>query len=173
MAGAALMLGLVFGVVWLLAVQAADAAPFAGTPGADRPEATIAELDATLAENPDDHVARLELAAEHFDASAYDEALEHYLTILDVQPQHARALARAGWIAFEGGDPALAARLVGQSLKVRPDDAEALWFLAHVRLFGLDDPSGAQAPLRSLLDRNDLSDGFRRQVERLLEEATG
>ena len=129
------------------------------------------ELEQTVATEPENLAARLELAHDYFDASDYDLALEQYLVVLKARPTHARALARSGWIAFEGGDNTTAQRLVTESLAVNADDPEALWFLAHIRLYGLRDPQGAAVPLERLLDRTDLSDSFRAQVEVLLERA--
>jgi cytochrome c-type biogenesis protein CcmH/NrfG len=141
----------------------------AATAGADEP--TTAELEAHLAETPDDVVARLVLAHRHFDDSAYDAALEHYLEVLGRQPGNARALARAGWIAYEGGDDALAVDLLERSLAAAPGDAEALWFLGQVHLGGTGDAAAAAAALAELAHRDDLSDGFRGEVRRLLAEA--
>jgi cytochrome c-type biogenesis protein CcmH/NrfG len=143
---------------------AAQAAPEQAPPDA-------AALREAVAQNPEDMAARLVLAHHHFDRSDYDLALEQYLTVLEHRPDHVRALARAGWIAFEGGDNATAQRLVTAALDRRPQDAESLWFLAHVRLYGLDDPDGARAPLDALLARDDLSDEFRVQVQALRRHA--
>lgn len=116
--------------------------------------------------------APLELADRHFDAAEYDDALGHYLTVLETRPGHTRALARAAWIAFEAGDAESAARLVSESLRRDPDDPDALWLLAHIRLDGLDDPAGAVRALKRLLDHDDLSGDARQDVERLLDRAT-
>ena len=130
-------------------------------------EALVAAID----DDPTNLAARLQLAHDYFDASEYDLALEQYLAVLRERPGHARSLARSGWIAFEGGDSRTAERLVGESLEASPDDAEALWFLGHIRLYGLREPQGATGPLTTLLARDDLSDTFRIQVEVLLERA--
>jgi cytochrome c-type biogenesis protein CcmH/NrfG len=129
------------------------------------------ELERRVQERPDDLVARLAIGHHHFDRSDYDLALVEYLRVLDQDPDHVRAMARAGWIAFEGGESALAERLVTEALERAPADPEALWFLAHIRMYGLREPAGAIPPLRALSSRGDLSDGFRAQVDRLLAEA--
>jgi tetratricopeptide (TPR) repeat protein len=145
-----------------------------GGPGTVLPPATAgeaapsgAELAAAVAERPDDVVARLALAHHHFDESAFDVALTHYLEVLARQPANGRALARAGWIAYEGGEDELAGHLLERSLAAAPEDPEALWFLAQVRLDGLGDDAGAADLLTRLLDRDDLSPRFRSAVGRL------
>jgi cytochrome c-type biogenesis protein CcmH/NrfG len=149
------------------------AAPSGGPPRPmeDAQVLTLAQLEQRAAEDPEDPATRLAIGHEHFDRSDYDLALTEYLAVLDRQPRHMRAMARAGWIAFEGGDSRLAERLVSEALEVAPDDPEALWFLAHVRMYGLGRPADAIGPLRELAARDDLSDGFRAQVDQLLAAA--
>lgn len=117
-------------------------------------------LVAAIKEDPANLAARLQLAHDDFDASEYHLALEQYMAVLEQRPGHARSLARSGWIAFEGGDNRTAERLVGESLEAASDDAEALWFLRHIRLYSrlrihkappcADRRSGARRPQRHL-----------------------
>jgi cytochrome c-type biogenesis protein CcmH/NrfG len=133
--------------------------------------AAVAALQDLVEARPDDVEARLRLAHRYFDDRAYDEALAHYLVILDGQRQP-EALSHAAWIAFQSGDARAADRLLAESLQRAPDNPETLWFLAHVRLYGFDDARGAVAALETLLDAGDtLSPGLRAQVRTLLTEA--
>ncbi|MGH8932682.1 MAG: tetratricopeptide repeat protein [Egibacteraceae bacterium] len=120
---------------------------------------------------PDGLAARLRLAHRYFDARDHQRALAEYLAILDQDPANVEALSHAGWIAFESGNLDMGERLVRQSLRRQPDGPEALWFLANIRLYGRQDPETAVPPLRALLARQDLSPGFRGDVERLMTEA--
>jgi hypothetical protein len=153
----------------VLALQPGAPAPAPAVRAAD----DVATLAAAAAAAPDSVAAALALAHRHFDDSAYDRALAGYLDVLEQQPGNARALARSGWIAWEGGDDVLAEDLLVRSLDAAPDDPEALWFLAQVRLHGRADGPGAVAALDRLAAREDLTDGFRAQVDKLRDEAAG
>jgi tetratricopeptide (TPR) repeat protein len=111
-------------------------------------------------------VDRLAVADAHFARDELADALAGYLEVLAVQPDHPLALARAGWIAFEGGDGATAERLLAAALEHQPAHPEAHWYLLQVRL-AAGDAAGAEAVRRALLDRDDLSDDFRAEVEAL------
>lgn len=179
LAAAALVLGAL--AAWAALSLAVGGDGAGAAPGSQRAAAAGAEGDddaplgtalaAAVAAEPDDVASRLALAHHHFEASAFDTALAHYLEVLARQPGNGRALARAGWIAYEGGEDGLARELLERSLLALPDDPEALWFLAQVRLDGAGDGVGAGELLRRLLERDDLSPAFREQVLRLAEDA--
>lgn len=168
MMAATLLLGVLLVGVAVSVMRSAPVEPMAMEPGS-----RLEQLEAFVARNPDDLAAQMGLGDEYFAVNRYDAALDRYLTVLQVRPDEPRALARAGWIAFEGGDSNAAQRLVTQSLDVRPDDPEALWFLAQIRLYGLDDATGAVAPLRRLLGLDELSADLRREARTLLTRARG
>jgi predicted Zn-dependent protease len=165
MVAVAVLLGLVLGGGGWLALRATSA-PAAAPGSAPSPEAAAPAP-------PDPLAATLARADEHFDANRFDMALDQYMAVLRARPDHPAALARAGWIAFEGGDDALAERLLQRSLDVAPDNPEALWYLAQVRVHGTGDTQGATVVLRALLARDDLSPSLRAQAEDLLTDARG
>jgi tetratricopeptide (TPR) repeat protein len=162
----ALLLGAVLTGGWMLATQNNRAEPRPAAPAS--PEQQLAAI---VDEQPENVEARRRLGDLHFAEDRFDAALEQYLVVLDAFPQQAQTLARAGWIAFEGGDSATGERLVTESLAIARNDAEALWYLAQIRMYGLDDGDGAVAPLRRLLQRDDLSAQLRRDARRLLATA--
>lgn len=164
----ALVLGALLAGAWLLTLRAAGAPVPAPAPLTPQQQ-----LEQVVAAQPQNMEARRRLGDLHFAQDRFDHALEQYLVVLERFPQQAPTLARAGWIAFEGGDSDTAQRLVRESLAVAPDDPEALWYLAQIRMHGLDDPRGAVAPLRRLLARDDLDAQLRRDVRRLLAAARG
>jgi Flp pilus assembly protein TadD len=168
---AVLLLGVLVTAGVLALGNASDQGPMPGAATVDG--LTLEEMERLAAERPDDVALLLALGHRHFDRSDYDLALAEYLRVLEAEPGHVRAMARSGWIAFEGGDSELAERLVAEALALAPKDPEALWFLAHIRMYGLDRPADAVDALRVLAARDDLTDGFRAQVDQLLAEARG
>ena len=55
------------------------------------------------------------------------------------------------------GRPQRGAELLEEALEITPGERNATWFLANVRLAGLDDPDGAAELFAALLDTDDLS----------------
>jgi tetratricopeptide (TPR) repeat protein len=141
-----------------------------GGPPLDDPTVDIGRLEAAVEAFPDLTPMRLQLAHRYLEQQELDAALEHYLAVLDREP-HPEALSRVGWITFLSGEPQLAAQLLEESLAREPDDPIATWFLANVRLYGLDDPAGAVPLLEDLLARDDLPDQARSEVGAALDEA--
>lgn len=164
----ALLLGATLTGGWLLALRVGNTAP--EPPPVLTPQE---QLEQAVAAQPGDLEARRQLGDLHFTANRFDQALEQYLVVLERFPQQAQTLARAGWIAFEGGDSQTGHRLVSESLDIAERDPEALWYLAQIRLYGMEDPAGAVAPLRRLLRRSDLSAQLRRDARALLVTARG
>jgi cytochrome c-type biogenesis protein CcmH/NrfG len=162
----ALLLGGLLTAGWFLASGRSQQPPAPAEPLSPREQ-----LEAVLAQEPDNLPARRRLGDLHFAEDRFDQALAQYLVVLEAEPRDPLALARSGWIAFEGGDTDTAERLVSEALDVRPGDPEALWYLAQIRLYGGEDPAGAVLPLRTLLERDDLAPDLRRQARRLLRDA--
>jgi cytochrome c-type biogenesis protein CcmH/NrfG len=139
--------------------------------GRDLSEVTDEELEEVVGANPDVVGMRVALARRYFERGEYGKALEHYRKVLDREP-HPEALANVGWILFTTTDQTdAAARFVEESLEREPDSPLAAWFLANIRLHGLDDPDGAVEVARPLLASDDLRPDDRQAVRDLLEEA--
>lgn len=139
--------------------------------GRDLSTVSNAELEQVVADNPDVIGMRLALARRYFEAGELDRALEHYRQVLDREP-HPEALANVGWILYTSTDETqAAAQFVEQSLGRDPDQLLAGWFLANIRLDGLDDPAGAAQIARRLLERDDLRPDDRTAIGQLLERA--
>lgn len=141
----------------------------AATPNAGRALSTVSnkELEAVVDQNPDVVGMRLALAARYADAGRIDLATVHYTKVLEQEPDNAEALAHLGWLMLQLDRPGEAARLVGRALENEPTLADALWFQANVRLFGLDDPAGAIRTLDLMSAQGGLSVAVRGQVSRL------
>jgi tetratricopeptide (TPR) repeat protein len=138
----------------------------------DLSEVTNEEMEEVVAANPEVVGMRLALARRYFEDGEFDAALPHFMTILEEQdPDNAEALASVGWMTHLSSEPEVAERFVERAIEVAPDYPQALWFLANIRISGLDDPAGAVAPLEQLLSYDDIPADIRTDAEALLAEA--
>lgn len=164
-----------FGGVAVFAARSLSSRPEGGfvTGNAARDLSTVTnqEMEEVLAANPDVVGMRLALANRYFEAGEFSSAVGHYLEVLDRQPGNPEALARVGWMAYLSHEAETAAGYEERALEVAPGYAEAKWFLANIRLYGLDDPAGAVPLLEELVALPDLPADFRGEVEARLIEA--
>jgi tetratricopeptide (TPR) repeat protein len=182
-AGTVLMVAGLAAVAVLLAVTLADRGPgdpaVGGVPGdvvgggVDLGEVTNEELEEVVAENPEVTGMRLALADRYFVAGDFDQAVDHYLVVLDQDPDNAAALAAVGWMTHLSGRSDVASGYVERALAIEPDFAQAYWYLANIRADGLDDPAGAVEPLLALLEFEGLPDEIRAEAEAMLERLDG
>jgi cytochrome c-type biogenesis protein CcmH len=155
---------------YVTGIEAAQAGQ-APAGGRDLSKVSDAELEAVVAANPEVLDMRLALAHRYFDRQDYRKALEHYKVVLDREPDP-EALAHVGWITYVLlGRADLAAALLQRSLRGRPGDPEALWFLGTVQLHGLKDAKAAAATLTRLRGLPGLTAAQRRQVDGVLRTA--
>lgn len=135
-------------------------------------DVTNEQMEAVVAQNPDIAPMRLALAERYFVAGDFQNALRHYMYILETMGvKDPTALANVGWMTYLSGAPDVAESFVEESLEVQPDGGIAFWYLAVIRFNGLDDPAGAVAPLQQLLAYDDLPDEIRVSAEEMLTEA--
>jgi cytochrome c-type biogenesis protein CcmH/NrfG len=139
-----------------------------GSGGVDLSEVTIEEMEAVVAANPSIIGMRLALAQRYVDAGDHSSALQHYLTVLDQEPNQPEALAMVGWLSYLAGEAELAEPFVEKALAVEPDYPLALWFLANIEVAIGDDDAAAKA-LEQLL-AYDLPSDIRDEAELLLKE---
>ncbi len=182
-AGTLLMVAGLAAVAVLLAVTLADRDPgdpaVGGVPGdvvgggVDLGEVTNEELEEVVAENPEVTGMRLALADRYFVAGDFDRAVDHYLVVLEQDPESVAALAAVGWMTHLSGRSDVALTYVERALAIEPDFAQAYWYLANIRADGLDDPAGAVEPLRTLLEFEALPDEVRAEAEAMLERVDG
>jgi len=138
--------------------------------GVDLSQVTNEQLEEVIADFPDNTPMRLALARRYFYAGEFDKALDHYLIILDKE-QNPEALANVGWMTYLSGESEVAAQFVERSLQIAPEQELPYWYLANIRLDGLDDPAGAIAPLETLLGFDDLPADIRTEAETMLATA--
>jgi len=123
-----------------------------------------------VAQNPDIFPMRLALARRYVEEGDFSSALVHYLYILE-REDNAEALMYVGWMTHASGDSATGASLLERSLEVAPDDPLAMWFLANVRMFGLDDAEGAIPMLEAVIASGFAPTEVIEAAESMLEEA--
>jgi cytochrome c-type biogenesis protein CcmH/NrfG len=140
----------------------------AGSSGVDLSEATTEEMEAVVADNPTIVGMRLALAGRYVDANDHSTALDHYLTVLDQDPEQPEALAMVGWLSFLAGEAQLAEPFVVKALDIEPDYPLAWWFLANIKVANGDSAAAADAIGRLLA--YDLSAEVRAEAERFLAE---
>lgn len=141
----------------------------AASDGRDLSQVTNEEMEQVVAANPAVVPMRLRLAHRYLDAGEMRQAVEHYMAVLDRQPEP-EAMSHLGWIVFQDGDVDVAIQLLEASRELAPDDPETLWFLANAHLYGRGDAQEALPLLEQLMARGDL--GVQRaQVEQALADA--
>ncbi len=142
-----------------------------GGAGAARDLSTVTpeEMEAVVAENPDIPAMRMALADRYLQVGDYSKALEHYMIVLDQDPENSTALARVGWLTYLNGEAELAEPFLVKALEIEPDFPQAYWFLANVRI-ELGDTAGAVEPLQELLTY-ELPTEVRTEAEAMLEQA--
>lgn len=181
-AGTLLVLAGLVTVGVLLAGTVADRRPgdpaVGGVPGdvmgggVDLDAVSNEEMEEVVAENPDVTGMRLALADRYFVAGEFDRAVDHYLIVLEQDPGNVVALGAVGWMTHLSGRSDIGLSYVERALATDPDYAQGYWYLANITADGLDDPAGAVAPLRTLLDFNGLPDEIRTAAEEMLDEVT-
>lgn len=133
----------------------------------------LPELDAAIKREPGPG-AQLVAAHRLLNSGDLSGAMAGYTAVLrsTQDPQlTAAASTHAGWLVSVDGNPRSGSQLVQEGLRLVPDQPEALWLLAQIRLNSLNDPQGAVAPLRQLQRRPDLPGQVRTDVARLLRQA--
>ena len=182
-AGTVLVVVALVAVGVLLAATIADRDPgdpaVGGVPGdvigegVDLGDVTNEELEAVVAENPEITGMRLALADRYFVAGEFDRAVDHYLVVLEQDPENVAALGAVGWMTHLSGRSDVALTYVERALAIEPDFAQGYWYLANIRATGLDDPAGAVKPLQALLEFEGLPEEIRAEAEAMLERIDG
>lgn len=164
--------GLVSGNLPSQSAPDAGAAPQELRPPRNLSKVTDAQMEAVVAANPEVLGMRLALAKRYAEKGRYDLAVVHYAKVLELDPENAEAQAHLGWINLQLGRPEEAARLVDAAVEAEPDNPDALWFQANVRLYGLDSPADALEALDAMEALGGLRPTVRRQIAALRAEAS-
>ena len=141
--------------------------------GRDLSTVTDDEMEAVIKQNPSITPMRLALIERYLKEGNLEKAKEHAQLAIANNPSDAdreKALKYLGWTTAALGDPKAGADLLDQSLAIDPNDLDAKWFLANVKLTQLDDAAGAATLLRDILAQP-ISDAQKQSVEAKLKEA--
>jgi tetratricopeptide (TPR) repeat protein len=137
-------------------------------------ELSLEELETEVADESAPVALRLTLAERYLATGDLEPAEEQARLALDqaaTGPERQRALRDLGWAKALRDHPRRGAELLEEALAIQPDEPNTLWYLANVRLVGLDDPEGAIELLDQLLE-SDLEPRQRHLVDDLRAEAT-
>jgi cytochrome c-type biogenesis protein CcmH/NrfG len=128
----------------------------------DLASVTNQEMEQVIADNPTVVGMRLALVRRYLDAGDAAGAHRHAEIALSQDPpapDREQAEKFLGWSTALLGQPKQGAALLEDSLRLDPTDLDSMWFLANVRLVGLDDPAGAIPLFEQLLASAPLAPG--------------
>lgn len=152
-----------------VATEVLEDGGLSGQGATDLSSVSAAEMEAVVAENPNITGMRMALAELYVEEGNLSKALEHYMIVLEVEPENAEALTRVGWLTSVSGEPELAVVFFERALAIEPEYPQAYWFLAVAR-FDFGDMEGAIGPLEALL-AFEIPDEVRTEALAMLEEA--
>ena len=157
--------GMCFGVIlgWVLGTQQARQSPAvavqtqdAGTGNAQQPatldEARVKELTDTLAKDPNNAGAVLQLANTYFDGERYADAIKWYQQVLKLEPKNVEASTDLGVSYYYVGQTDRALEQFENSLKMDPRHTKTLLNQGIVLAFGRQDLAGATAAWKRVVE---------------------
>jgi cytochrome c-type biogenesis protein CcmH/NrfG len=97
----------------------------------DLSEVTNEEMESVVAANPGVIPMRLALARRYFEAGEFDQALDHYFVVLEVE-RNPEALANVGWMTYLSGHPDVAVGYVEAALERDPTSLTAHWYIGNI-----------------------------------------
>lgn len=139
-----------------------------GENGTDLASISNEEMEVVVAENPNVVGMRLALARRYFQEGDFENALDHYMVILDAD-QHPEALANVGWMTYLSGRPDVALGYVEAALDRQPNMLTALWFLGNIQS-ALGNYDAAVAALTVIVESDEIPADIKASAEALLVE---
>jgi tetratricopeptide (TPR) repeat protein len=139
-----------------------------GQAGIDLSKISNEEMEAVVAANPDIVNMRLALARRYFDSGDFDQALTHYMVILDLE-KHPEALTNVGWMTYLSGRPDIALEYVEAALQRQPTSLTATWFLGNIQ-FSLGNFDAAEQALTTIVEADGVPDDVLEAARSLLIE---
>jgi cytochrome c-type biogenesis protein CcmH/NrfG len=153
--------GMCFGIIlgWVIGTQQAKSASIApvvagaapatpaAAPAQRQPppldEARVTALNATLATNPKDASAMVQLGNTYFDAEKFDDAIKWYQSALEIEPANADASTDLGVSYFYTDRPDQALAQFERSLTIDPRHTKTMLNKGIVLAFGKQDVRAA------------------------------
>lgn len=139
-----------------------------GGDGTDLASISNEEMERVVAENPNVVGMRLALARRYFQEGDFENALDHYMVILDAD-QHPEALANVGWMTYLSGRPDVALGYVEAALDRQPNMLTALWFLGNIQS-ALGNYDAAVAALTVIVESDEIPADIKASAEALIVE---
>ncbi|MCG6949259.1 MAG: tetratricopeptide repeat protein [Acidobacteria bacterium] len=136
--------------------------PLDSSTGADAQQLRqrVAEVEALLADNPDDAGLLAALGNLYFDANRWPDAREWYEKSLAAQPGDANVMTDLAVVYRNLGQPQKSIDLLDQALAADPDHWQALYNKVVVYQFDLHDHDLAAETLRALLELKESNSGI-------------
>ncbi|MFZ0625766.1 MAG: cytochrome c-type biogenesis protein CcmH [Acidimicrobiia bacterium] len=132
---------------------------------------TMEAVIAANLDNPQIDGMRLALAERYYQAGDYRSAFPHYLAVAEdpkaADDEALTALVRLAWMTYDGnGEVDTALNLVDQALAIDPNSSVARYVEARLEWCGNGDAAAATAIFTDLLDRGELPEDSRSQIEK-------
>jgi tetratricopeptide (TPR) repeat protein len=158
--------GVLFGLIagWIIGSQQAGGRPStapvqqaASAPAAAPPRAPVLDeaqanaLKSVAEREPQNAVARTQLANLYFDADRYDEAIKWYSDALALTPNDVNAITDLGVCYYYTNQPDKALEQFSRSLKLDPKHTKTLLNVGIVKAFGKQDLQGASEAWQQVL----------------------
>ena len=144
--------------------------PGAPITGRQPDRAGLSFLEARVRDHPRDPAARLDLADAYLARRRIGDAVDQYVTLIDIDPRNADAHARLGAILYRTGRPEEALRAVDRALAIDPAYPGAWYERGLILLEGLDRPGPAAAAFARYLEVAPFG-AYRSEARRLAERA--
>lgn len=107
--------------------------------------AMIKVLEERVAQNPKDPAARNQLANMYYDSAQWQQAIDEYQKVLELDPKNVSARTDLGTAYFNLGRPKEALREYGKSLELDPNHQPTIFNTIIVYMQGTRDVSAARA----------------------------
>ncbi len=153
----------------LLTTDDADDGGIVDAPPIDLASITTDRLEEVILANPDVIPMRLLLAQMLMDEREVARAAVHFGEVLE-REDNPEAMAWIGYISFLAEQYETAEGFLEDALAIEPDYPQAQWWLANVRLLGLNDAAGAIGPLQDLLVSSSVPEDIRRAAGEMLRQ---
>jgi cytochrome c-type biogenesis protein CcmH/NrfG len=128
--------------------------PAAAPPHDHASDAQISALEATVAKDPKNAEAWIELGNLRFDAQNIDGAINAYETALTIKPDDANVLTDLGVMYRKKGRPKEALALFNKAQAVNPKHEVSLFNAGVVLMHDLNQPEAARAAWEKLVQLN-------------------